>query len=105
LVQSPKDFFKIRFFSGRTIIADGSFIRYPNDPLYRDGSRPMPTSDFVYADPAMRYDLPGWTYTNEKGESVTGYGIEAYLNYSIQQLSADVFETEENKTTEHALGG
>ena len=105
LVQSNRDFFKIRFFSGRTIIADGSFIRYPNDPLYRDGSRPTPTSDFVYADPAMRYDLPGWTYTNEKGESVTGYGIEAYLNYSIQQLSADVFETEENKTTEHALGG
>lgn len=100
LVQSPKDFFKIRFTdTGRRDI---------NNVLLKDGS--TPTSNVSYAsdishDPAMVYDLPGWTYRDDTGEFVTGYGIEAYLNYSIQQLTTADFEANETVTTSHALGG
>jgi hypothetical protein len=102
LVTSPRDFFKIRFTDAQ-FNADGSFY-WEGSNLYSDGSRPTPEDDALYWDPATRYDLPGWTYTNERGETVTGYGLEAYLNYSIQQLSADSFEANDNTTTEHGLG-
>ena len=104
LVTSPKTFFKIRFTTSYAN-ADGS--KYiPGQTIYKDGSAPTPSdpNNASYWDPAIRYDLPGWTYTNEKGETVTGYGIEAYLNYSIQQLSADAFETDTSVTTQHGLG-
>lgn len=102
LVTSNRDFFKIRFTDAQ-FNADGS-LYWEGANLYSDGSAPTPTTDSTFFDPSVRYDLPGWTYTNEKGESVTGYGIEAYLNYSIQQLSADVFNTDADTTTSHGLG-
>jgi len=102
LVTSNRDFFKIRFTDAQ-FNADGS-LYWEGANLYSDGSRPTPSNDQMYWDPATRYDLPGWTYTNERGESVTGYGLEAYLNYSIQQLSADVFNNESDTTTSHSLG-
>jgi len=102
LVTSNRDFFKIRFTDAQ-FNADGS-LYWEGANLYSDGSAPTPTTDRTYFDPSVRYDLPGWTYTNEKGESVTGYGIEAYLNYSIQQLSADVFNSDADTTTTHSLG-